>query len=520
MIPEGVRERFLRGVRDPIDAAAQMLERALPDSAVDAINSANNWLADQGLPLERLGDEGLQGSLEDLDRRYREEHGGGLHGARMLGNVVPGLMTGGAGLVPTAASTAGRVGLSVAGGAAGGALSEPVTGAAAEDGFWGEKAKQAAVGAVLGGAGGAVAEGVGKLGRQATRDEVLELQRRGVEPTIGQASGGMLNHIEEKLASAPIVGDVISGTRGKAVEQFNIAAINEAVDGLGVKVSKAGAEGISEAQDAVSDAYERAAQYATGVNLDNQAIGELANLADMVAQGADEQTARNFERFIDGVIMKKVSPNGGMDRETFQYIDQQLSKKVRGSQGEQREAFEELRRVFLDTAARQNPDYAEAYKAARTASAKLMRVEEAAMAAAAKPGDPGTFTPGQLVRGSRKMETGRKARRIAAGEGLMQDLGTAGQTVLGDVVPNSGTADRAAQMAFGGGSIAGLAIDPFVTMAALGLGGAGAGLYTTPMQRAMVAAMQSGRGAGAGAVPGLVGGSLAPEMEYLTGGGF
>ena len=46
--------RVLRGMRDPIDAGAQMLTNALPAGVVNAGNRLNNWLAHKTGLVARL----------------------------------------------------------------------------------------------------------------------------------------------------------------------------------------------------------------------------------------------------------------------------------------------------------------------------------------------------------------------------------------------------------------------------------------------------------------------------------
>lgn len=73
---------LLRGaVFDTLDAGAQLLEWALPDSAVRFINEKNDKLAGMGLPLEPLGEAGLSGQLEK-----RQQMGDGP--GRLVGNVM------------------------------------------------------------------------------------------------------------------------------------------------------------------------------------------------------------------------------------------------------------------------------------------------------------------------------------------------------------------------------------------------------------------------------------------------
>ncbi len=168
-------ERFVRGLRDPIDGGAQLLTNLLPDGLVQGVNRANNWLADKTGLVARLPEGGVDQQVREANTDYeaRRAAGGqsGIDGYRLLGNVVSPANAAIATRAPAAASLAGRIGVGMAGGAASGALA-PVAGGE----FWDEKAKQAGVGAALGGlvpaAGAGVARSLASCRRERKRRKV------------------------------------------------------------------------------------------------------------------------------------------------------------------------------------------------------------------------------------------------------------------------------------------------------------------------------------------------------------
>jgi hypothetical protein len=111
-------------------------------------------------------------------------------------------------------------------------------------------------------------------------------------------------------------------------------------------------------------------------------------------------------------------------------------------------------------------------KAADTAYANLVRVEGASKNALQS---GGLFTPGQLGSAVRQADQSVRDRATARGTALMQDLAGAGQSVLGNKVPNSATADR---LMLGAGGLGAYALNPAIPAGLLG----GAGLYTSPIQ--------------------------------------
>lgn len=471
---------FLMGVRDPVDAAAQLLERSLPTSVVSGINQFNDWLVDMGVPLQRLGQEGLGGQLENLETAYqdrRQQEGDtGMDWDRLGGNILSPVNIFAASRLPQAASFAGRLGTAAAGGAGLGLLSQPVQ--EGED-FWTEKAGQAALGAAGGAAGSALFGGLGQLGRMARRPEVRQMQQAGVEPTVGQAVGGPLGQIEQKIASVPFVGDAVAGARRRAVEQFNKAALNRVLEPLGESSRAIGQKGIAEAQRKVSKAFEDASKITPGVTLRIKAWGDIDNLRTLL-RGAPETVERDFERFYRQVFERRLGGARGMEIQNFQQLDSDLGKRIRGTKDQDlRNAFREFQSILRQQAADQSPKYAEAIGKARTAYARLVELEEAAKAAKAQ---EGVFSPGQLVAASKKGDISARQRATAAGQAPGQEFASAGQTVLGNTVPNSGTFDRAALAA-----MVGAGVDPTLG-GAMGIGMLGS---TPAAQRAMIRALQS-----------------------------
>lgn len=147
------------GLRDPVDAGAQLLTRVLPDSWVRAGNRLNNALADAGLPLARLPDapqdqpeQALDKLIQGANQQYEADRAAagreGFDFARLTGNVVNPVNALPAGSAIKGAQTARQLAMAGAkAGAIGGAL-QPVINDT--DNFWGAKTAQAGLGAASG----------------------------------------------------------------------------------------------------------------------------------------------------------------------------------------------------------------------------------------------------------------------------------------------------------------------------------------------------------------------------------
>lgn len=169
----GIWGGIKQGLRDPIDAGAQLLAHALPSDLVRAGNRLNNKLADLGLPLARLegpddttvtglvtGQQGNAASPVDRlvkgqNDQYEADRAAagrdGFDASRLFGNVANPVNFIPAGAAVKGAQTIGQVARAGAmAGAIGGAL-QPVLNSDSGD-FWTAKGIQTGVGAASGAA--------------------------------------------------------------------------------------------------------------------------------------------------------------------------------------------------------------------------------------------------------------------------------------------------------------------------------------------------------------------------------
>lgn len=465
-------ERFMQGLKDPIDAGAQLVTKMLPESVVSAGNMANNWLADKTGLVGRLPEGGIDQQVKDTAEKFKVD---GIDWARMGGNVLSPANIAIASRLPAASTLAGRIAQGATGGAAIGALT-PTTG----NDFWNDKAAQVGASAAFGGVLPMVTGGIARLvsPKASVNPELSMLKAEGVSPTIGQSLGGRWNALEEKATSLPIVGDAISNARTKAQQQFNEAAINRTVEPLGLKINESGHQGIQKAGDAISEAYNAAKNAIGHFKIDQQGSAELARLKQMASNMPSRE--RNQFNKIYETMQNEVSPNGSLMAESWKRLDSKLTTdagRYSGAsdayQNQLGDAVKEMQRILMDNAKRANPDAAQMIKKADSAWANLVRVEGAATSAK---NNGGVFTPAQLNMAVRKSDNSVRDRAMARGTALMQDLSSAGQNVLGNKIPNSFTTDRAL---IAGGSLGSYLIDPMIPAGLLG----GAAMYSAPAQK-------------------------------------
>lgn len=473
--PMARMDKFLTGAADPIHGGAQLLTNMLPDSVVQAGNSVNNWLADKTGLVARLPEGGVDQQVREREAEYQQQRAAagesGFDGYRVLGNVASPANVALASKLPAAASFGGRVLAGAGGGAATSALN-PVT----EGDFATEKAKQVALGAAFGGAVPAVTGSAARLvsPNASTNPNVQLLRKEGVTPTVGQTLGGRWNSLEEKAMSLPLAGDMIANARGRSLEQFNSAAINRSLKPINERVSGTGQDAVLQAGNLIDNAYTKAKNALGAFKIDQQAATELSTVRALARTGLEGKERKTVEGYFKDYLQKPA-----LTAEAFKELDSKLAKDIGDFAGSndayQRkvgEALMEVRRAITDNAKRANPNAAALLKDADRAYANLVRVEGASKAGM---NAGGVFTPGQLNMAVRQADKSVRDRATSRGTALMQDLAGAGQSVLGNKVPNSFTTDRAL---IAGGGLGAYFIDPTIPAALLGAGA----MYTKPMQ--------------------------------------
>lgn len=478
-------ERVAQGAMDPVSGAAQLATKAVP-GLDETARKGVNWLRDNVLggllPAtdQRSTDEAVR-ARETAYQARRGDQGGKFDAARLAGNVLSPANLGLAAAAPVGAAGLGAKMATGAGLGAASAALNPVTGEHPEN-FWGDKVGQLATGAVFGAVTPALGHGLGRVvsPRASTNPQVKTLMQRGVQPTIGQTLGGLPNKLEQKATALPIMGDAIASARGRAQEQFNTAAVNEALRPLGVTVKGAGSEAVDQAHQMVSNAYTQAKNQLQGVRLDQQFMQDVSQLRQL-ATGLTPDFAKRFEKTLNDMVIHR-SPQGAMTAETFKRVDADLGqiaanfgKAPTAAGREYGAAVKQLQDLLTQQARRSNPAAAQAMAKADAAFARLVRVEDAAKRAS---NQEGVFTPGQFGMSVRSADRSARGNQVARGRALMQPLAQAGQTVLGNTVPDSGTAGR---LMLGAGALGAGAVHPGIPSALIG----GAAMYTPPMQALM-----------------------------------
>ena len=514
---ENMGEGIWMGVRDPIDAGAQMLRRAVPDSVGNAVDEFGNYLHGLGLPVaSSTGVQGIDRIVNQANKAYETDRAqagrSGFDVPRLLGN-----MAGAAPLLAAAPEAApsllGKIGGGLLEGGLLGAF-QPVVGEHNQQNFWSEKARQAALGSALGGATTPLTAGLGRMispiasrgGSQASL-----LAREGIDLTPGQIAGGALMNAEDKLMSVPILGDAIRGARTRGIGQFNRAVYNRVLAPIGETTQKVGRDAVDDASNKISAAYDKVL---SGVQFapDGQLAQDIANLRS-IATGLPAREAEQFDKILEREVVGPLTKGQSVDGRAFKDIESQLGNKAMklrnatdAYQNDLGDAVAELQNALRQALVRQNPQAAVSLRSANQAFAMLTRLQEAAAKTGA---ENGVFSPTQFSQAVRSGDKTVRKNAFARGNALMQDLGDAGKSVMSSRIPNSGTTDR---LLLNAGALGSAAVNPAIPLSL-----AAASLPYLPLANRFVPFLMTARPAGAQRIAGLLGRTPVGLLGALAG---
>lgn len=476
--PAPASERFVSGLADPIHGGAQLLTQILPKGVVDAGNRFNNFIADKTGLVARLPEGGVDQQVRERAANYVAPEG--IDWARLGGNILSPANLAVASKIPAIANLGGRV-------AAGVGMGAGISGLApVESGdYWDTKKKQMAIGGAAGGVFPLVTGGVSRMvsPKASLNPDVKLLRKEGVTPTFGQTLGGAWNRAEEKLASVPLVGDMVSRARNNANNQFERAAFNRVLAPINQKLPNglSGNNAVAHVETTLANNYDDVLNRIGAVKVDSQFNSKVRNLQNMVAKTnmpADKKMELNA--IIDS-INQSANKQGFMTSESYKTLESLLSTQSRNLGGSKNifdnklaPAVRQVKEELSEMLQRQAGPLAKELKQTNQAWAMFKRVQDASSKVGT---DKGSFTPSQLNSSVRNLDKTKNKAAFARGNALMQDMSGAGKSVLGDRVPNSGTADRA--LMAGAGILSYL--NPQVGIPLL----AGSMAYTGPVQKSL-----------------------------------
>lgn len=465
-------QRFGSGVLDPLMGAGQLLAHIFPDLASAETKSLPPDLQKK---LGRSPDENIAATADraitEREAAIRAGSPSGTDWYRLAGQIASPINYLAGPLVGKAGPVAQAVGMGALSGA-----TQPVVGGD----FGKQKAEQTAVGAGTGLATGLIAKALGKVIAPKVSGDVQTMLDAGVQLTPGQMAGGTVRRAEEAGKSVPITGSAIRRAEGRAIDTFNLATANRALEPIGVQLppGTAGRDIIQRGQSALSQAYNQVVP-----NLHFHLDPTFANDLSAVRQSFDhmpqqqlDQFATIQKRFADRLQASSKSPVGELTGDELQaqlselkVLAKRYGASAMAGERDLGEAIGQVEDAIHNAVMRQNPQYAQRLSEIDKAYAMFVRVEGAA---ARRGTSDGRFTPGDLLGAIKSSDASTRKRAFAAGDALLQDWAQTGQNVIANRLPDSGTPERLLWDLGGGGLAASL--NPKLLAAILG----GAAPYT------------------------------------------
>jgi hypothetical protein len=405
-------------------ASGQSRDSILPSAPYDATDAAVHGmtfgLSDAARAALMAGSRYVSGATPGFDysqaareiQRGREAYTGQAPFTNAAANLAGGLVTGapaGARMVAGAAGPVSRIARSALTGGAMGA----VEGAADNNTSLEDAAKGATRGGEIGLAVGGALPLAGAMLPGPT-PAAQGLRAIGVEPTPGNAMGGIPAAIEDLYGRIPVLGVPVQAGRRAAQEQFTHAmegqsedfqrgAINQVLGNVGETLSSntpLGNPAIDEMATKVGHAYDAAVPSA-GAPLDLQLAAKLSNIRANLALRAPTRS-QQFDDFLNAKVNDKVS-GGVLPGQAFKDAEADFGSEANSlkssSDSDQRAlgfAYRDVQGALRDNLERNAPASAADIRAANTAYREMLPVQYAAGGNL-----NGNFTPMSLGQASR-----------------------------------------------------------------------------------------------------------------------
>lgn len=439
----GVLHGMARGLRDPWDTGKQLAAHTL-EAVAPSGSGFEKWAQSHRQNTER----GVKAGL-DRYRQARQKAGKGddFDWGRYLLN--PWNFVGGVGLaakIPQATGYLGRIGAGLAGGGLFNAVTTPVE--SGKD-FWAEKAHQAKVGAVLGGALPAVTHPVSGLLRMRVPADAKRLIDQGVYPPVGGLLGDHAKRMEDKMRSLPFADKLIDNAYRDAGEEYNEAAVNQVLGKVGERLGwhmPPGHAQIEALHNRLSERYEALMPHLHG-RLDWPFQQALMAIQQNAGRKLPPDELKLFNNFLEHDVLWRFGEHGGISGHKVKAVDtalgQQSMKDIKAANQQNKnnkgELLLDVRKAFHEMLARYSPEHAAELKTLNEAWTHYKILEDAAT----RPGSKeGIFTPSGLKSASKNQDTSKGKRATAQGRARFQKYGQAGERYLGNTVSDSGTTGR------------------------------------------------------------------------------
>lgn len=291
---------------------------------------------------------------------------------------------------------------------------------------------------------------VSALGEDPYQSAVDMLRREGVRVTPGRQRGRYAKRVEEAWKSSTHVGHGIREAERDSLIDMNRAFYNRALKSIGETASKdklpdskVGNEGIAYVEKRLSDAYDRLKPHVKFQRDDAfiKGVDDIRKEAESLPSAQQEHLGRLLMQHIEPALA-----SGSMNGDEFKRVDSVIGTHARALKQEggysamAGRMLEDVQGLMRENIERHSdPKIAKQLRDTNSGWAQYVRLRTAA---ANRAKSDGLFTPGDVLGAIKREDKSVGKGAFARGEALMQDLARAGNRVLSDVVPDSGTAER------------------------------------------------------------------------------
>ena len=474
---DALREGARYGGVTPGDRPLSAVERGVNEfllSTPGAVATGLTNATTMGIPA--MLNENIGRSLEGVREENGLAYGIGELGGNLLMSTGGGSLLKLAGLSPGKAEVLSDLGYSAITGYTG-----------AEEG---ERGAGAATNMFLSGLGMAAPSAVKRTLKPSPDEDIKILREAGVRLTPAQTVGGRVDTVEEAASRALFGGgDMALSSRRRAFNDFNTAYLNSAGEKIGFQLPNdlKPHERMKAIGKAFDDQYD-AIRAQMSVAPDQELLDDIADLRSVIRDGSTftPENAARLEKLLDDQLVRRTAnPIGGDEYKSLQSLLKKRKRAFAKNDNQELADGVENMQAILDNAARRRspPEAVAALDNADRGFALLAQAQEAAKMAGNKPGE---FSPAQILSRQRALDTRNRSRSFVEGDMEGQRLAEAGQSVLGNVLPSSGTVERLAAASAAGA--AGSLLSPWAL-----LPNAMVGAVNAPVVRDVLPAIIAGK---------------------------
>lgn len=313
-----------------------------------------------------------------------------------------------------------------------------------------------------GAAGGALATPrrapVAKPAQPPSNREILA--QRGVSTMPGSESR-TLKGVTDLGKRAPILGPAMTGYQDRQIAQLNRAVGLEALKPIGGEIPasvRPGFDMVEYVDDELGKVYTRATTLTPKVVLDEELLADAQRIGLRRADLAESE-ARQFDSIIADRLQRLSTgeATGRMVKDIHSELGKLQAEAARKGQQTLSDMLGETRRAVLGLVERANPEARALIRQADEGWTIYSMMNDAAAAAS---GRGGVFLPGQFNTQVRRAAKAMGSNMAGKGKGPLQDLSTAAMEIIPDSYGNPGTANA---VGLGAGGV-GLLTEPVTTM--------------------------------------------------------